>query len=74
MPDRAQVVPGPAELPAGAGAAAAGGASPWSDPQTKAIEQAKSDAKGLLTKALEDLKKGDKATKTRAKKWFGDDK
>jgi uncharacterized Zn-binding protein involved in type VI secretion len=58
---------------AGAGAASPSAAASLADKRTKTIEQAKSDAKDLLTKCLEGLKKRNDATKARAKKWFGDD-
>lgn len=63
---------------AGAGGAEAkkGGSATGSAPKdqrTKDIEQAKSDAKALLTKSLDGIKNKSDAAKASAKKWFGDD-
>jgi uncharacterized Zn-binding protein involved in type VI secretion len=65
---------------AGGGAAAGAAAKKGDDAkaaaaaaQKKAIEQAKTDAKNILTKCLDGIKNKSDAVKSSAKKWFGDD-
>jgi uncharacterized Zn-binding protein involved in type VI secretion len=62
----------------GGGAAAAAAkkgdaAKKAAEKKAKAIEQAKTDAKNILTKSLDGIKNKTDAVKDSAKKWFGDD-